>query len=367
MMEPKIEAHRSSHGARIYRIPLDLFPGLKGYAHLVYAGNFIALIDTGSGFGSSNEQLAAGLKAVRDQFGESADWKALDYVLISHAHIDHFGGLPFVKERCRAAVGVHELDQRVLIGYEERLTIVARRLREFLIDAGVSSAERDALMDLYLLNKHLFQSVAVDFTFNEIDMRIDALEMIHVPGHCPGQVVFLIDDVLISSDHVLQVTTPHQAPERLSLHTGLSHYFDSLEKIRPLSQSLQVVLGGHEGPLYDLNNRILEIEQHHKMRLTHVMGLLNEPRTIAEISQELFPDVEGYHELLAIEETGAHVEYLAQRGYLLIDNLDQVGQQVEAPILYCRRKGLSNLHIVFGAIDTQNLRKEKTIHSKQKN
>jgi glyoxylase-like metal-dependent hydrolase (beta-lactamase superfamily II) len=333
-----IEAYRTSHGARIYRIPLDLFPGLKGFAHLVCAGDFTALVDVGSGFGDSNDQLEAGLHAIQDQFGESTSWEDLKAILISHGHIDHFGGLLFVKDRCQAPVGIHGLDRRVLIGYEERLMIVAHRLSEFLVEAGVPSSERDTLMDLYLLNKYLFQSVAVDFVFDEIDMKIGPLEIIHVPGHCPGQVVFLIDDVLLSSDHVLQGTTPHQAPERLTLNMGLGHYLESLEKIRPLSQSLQVVLGGHEGPIYDLSGRILEIEQHHEVRLKQVMDLLSEPRTIAEISHELFLDVEGYHELLAIEETGAHVEYLAQRGYLSIDNLDLMVPQAAIPVRYRSRK-----------------------------
>jgi hypothetical protein len=50
--------------ARIYRLPLDLFPGLGGYAHLVVAPGATVLIDVGSGFGECNEQLEAGLASV---------------------------------------------------------------------------------------------------------------------------------------------------------------------------------------------------------------------------------------------------------------------------------------------------------------
>lgn len=65
--------------ARLYRIPLDLFPGLTGYAHLVLAPGMAALIDVGSGFGESNEQLEAGMVAVRQVHGEAVDWGSLTH------------------------------------------------------------------------------------------------------------------------------------------------------------------------------------------------------------------------------------------------------------------------------------------------
>ena len=56
-MRLKTEAFRSSGGARIYRIPMQLFPELWGYAHLVVADGIVALVDVGSGFGESNDHL----------------------------------------------------------------------------------------------------------------------------------------------------------------------------------------------------------------------------------------------------------------------------------------------------------------------
>ncbi|MCX6036855.1 MAG: hypothetical protein NTW99_02970, partial [Chloroflexi bacterium] len=46
--------------------------------------------------------------------------------------------------------------------------------------------------------------------------------------------------------------------------------------------------------------------------------------TIAEVSEELFGGVNGYNVLLAIEEAGAHVEYLHQRGLLRIVNVGEL-------------------------------------------
>jgi glyoxylase-like metal-dependent hydrolase (beta-lactamase superfamily II) len=332
-----IEVFRSSQGTRVYRIPLELFPSLNGFAHLVVTDEIKALVDVGSGVGDSNQQLEHGLNIISQDYNESAEWKELTHVVISHGHIDHFGGLHYVQSKTDALVGIHELDRRVITGYEERLTVVAHRLQEFLIEAGVGTQVQEDLMSMYLLSKHLFRSTSINFVLNGANSSIGPLKIIHVPGHSPGLVVIQVDDILLTSDHILSTTSPHQAPEQLTLYTGLGHYLESLSKIVPLSSDISVAVGGHEPAITDLGGRIEEIINLHMERLIQVLGLFDEPRTTIEISKMLFPQAEGYHELLAVEEAGAHVEYLAQRGYLSIENLDELEIGVPVPIVYRRR------------------------------
>jgi glyoxylase-like metal-dependent hydrolase (beta-lactamase superfamily II) len=359
--KPRVDAYHSSNGARIYRIPLDLFPGLQGYAHILFTENIVALVDVGSGFGESNEQLEAGLEEVQDIYGESAQWTALTHILISHGHIDHFGGLPFVRERCHAPIGIHELDRPILNRYEDRLKLVAQQLSIFLIQAGVAVERQRRLMELYLFNKYLFQSTPPNFTFDEVGMQLGSILIRHVPGHCPGQVVFIVDDILLSSDHVLQNTSPHQAPEQLTLNTGLGHYLESLEKIRSLSHSVRWVLGGHEAPFQDLETRIEDIKLLHQERLGLVLDCLKEPKTIAEVSDMLFPEAHGYHELLAIEETGAHIEYLDQRGYVFVENVDQITEERSVPFRYLRQQNIVEPKIVPTETVLQHTRRDERI------
>jgi hypothetical protein len=67
------------------------------------------------------------------------------------------------------------------------------------------------------------------------------------------------------------------------------------------------------------------------------MDLLGEPRTIRDISKKLFGKVSNYNVLLALEETGAHVEYLYQRGLLSIANLSEYESRIgSVPIIYQR-------------------------------
>jgi len=335
-LKDHIERFETQSGGRIYRLPLDLFPDLRGYAHLIMYGDVIALFDVGSGFGDSNAQLEDGLHSVRSDFSESVGWEDLTHILISHGHIDHFGGLHFVRERTQASLGIHELDRRVLVQYEGSVAIAAHRLHTFCIEAGVPTAKQDELLTLYLLNKQLFRSIEIDFTYEAAGMHIGEIELIHVPGHCPGQIVAVVDDILLSSDHILDQISPHQAPERLTLSTGLEHYLISLKAIRPLAARTHVALGGHGKAIYDLEARIDSIRSVHQDRLALVLELGESPTTVFEISQALFPEISGYHELLALEEAAAHVEYLHERGLLCLSNVGDLDPTQDIRLSYQR-------------------------------
>jgi glyoxylase-like metal-dependent hydrolase (beta-lactamase superfamily II) len=265
--------------------------------------------------------LEQGLQAVSEMAGQKVSLQDLDYVLITHGHIDHFGGLTYVRAATNARVGVHELDLRNLTNYEERLLIVSSRLDAFLIEAGVSVERRKKLIEMYRFTKSLYRSTRVDFTYEAVGMQVGPFKLLHTPGHCAGHVVIRLHDVLFSGDHVLEQTSPHQAPERLTLSTGLDHYLKSLAALETWANGVRLALGGHEELILDLPGRLRQIRELHEQRLCQVIGLLAEPRTTAQVSHDLFGEVNGYNVLLALEEAGAHIEYLYQRGLLGIDNL----------------------------------------------
>lgn len=321
--------------ATIYQIPLHEFPGLIGNVYLVIIGNYRVLIDSGSGFGEANQELEKGLDEISLVRREDCSLKSLTHVFITHGHIDHFGGLPYIKDRSQALICIHELDRRIVSNHQERLSLAANRLEEFLTEAGVEPSQRQMQLEMYKITKSLFRSVNVDITYEAIGMRLGPFRFTHVPGHCAGHVVIRLHDFMFSGDHILEKTSPHQAPEQITLSTGLETYLSSLESIRPFAKKVSSTLGGHENPIFDLNKRIDEIRLVHKQRLQAVLKLLQKPHTIAEISKFLFGKVEGYTTLLALEEAGAHVEYLYQRGYLQIVNLKEIEENSQlVPIQY---------------------------------
>lgn len=328
-------------GARIHQIPLNLFPILWGYVYLILVEDngrsYRVLIDAGSGFGDSNQQLETGLRAIAEQTGERARLEDLTHVLITHGHIDHFGGLSYVRPRTRAEIGIHELDRFNVVNYEQRLTLSSRRLRQYLLESGVVADQVARFIDMYNLMKSISHSVPVDFTFEAVGMNLGPFEFLHVPGHCAGHVVIRLHDVLFCGDHVLSSTSPHQAPESLTPSTGLDHYLHSLDVVQEWAGPVRLTLAGHDEPITNLPARLDEIRMLHKERLVRVLELLVEPRTVADISRLLFGEVHGYNVLLALEEAGAHIEYLYQRGELNIMNAKEIeNSENPVPLIYQR-------------------------------
>lgn len=330
-----IERFESSSGARIYRMPVEAFPDFVVYCYVVLDQGAPTLIDCGSGIGGCPDQLLNGIAALRADWGEPLNISDIRRVLITHGHIDHFGGLGAILDHTRAEVGIHPLDRRVLTNYEERVIVATKDLRVYLERAGISAERRGRLMEMYGFGKKFFRSVAVDFALDEA-IPLDGMRFIHTPGHCPGQVCIVIGDVLISADHILAVTTPHQAPESITAYTGLGHYFEALAKVARVD-GIRVALGGHETPIYNLYERVGEIRASHERKLERVATILRDldkPATISDVSRAMYPDRHGYDVLLALEEVGAHVEYLYQHGQLMVCNLDEVEREDNPALQY---------------------------------
>ena len=323
--------YQTSSGIRIQRIPLEAFPNFWAYAYLVQVDDWVVLIDTGSGSESSNAGIESGLAEANLSASD------LTHILLTHGHIDHYGGLGYLRERTQAQIGVHELDLGTVTTHESRLAILSRKLENFLTQAGIPAERRTELLTMYRFTKKFHHSVPIDFTYEAHDMQVGPFELLHVPGHCAGHVAFKLDDVVFCGDLILEKVTPHQSPEELLPFMGVHHYLDSLSVFERWAGSASLVLNGHDDPITDLSARIDTTRANLFRRIDQALAALDEPRTLAGVTEQVYGKMNGYNALLVIEKIGAYVEYLVQRGLAEIVNPDELEDDPQAAIKYCRR------------------------------
>lgn len=331
-----VRRFRASNGAAVYLMTVETFPRHINNIYLVVEPGHTLLFDVGSGSDSSRRDLDLGFAVVRAVFGEDVRYEQIDTAVVSHAHIDHFGGVHDLRRRTKARLCVHELDARVLACFDERVVLATKDVEVYLRRAGVAPDDLGRLLELYGSSRSWFKPAPVDRALRDGDLVGAGYRVIHTPGHCPGQIVMLVGDVLLTSDHVLARITPHQFPQAITPFGGLEHYFQSIEKVRRID-GVRLALGGHEEPITDVPTRLDEIVAFHRERLDRVSEICASPRTIVEVARELFGAHEGYGVILAIEEAGAHVEYLHARGLLRIANLEEVARARDPVLLYERR------------------------------
>lgn len=339
MSEPLTFAeYETSGGAKIYRLPLEVFPKFWAYAYVVQKDEYCVLIDSGSGTDTSHENLLAGLYQAQLQ---PAD---LTHILLTHAHIDHFGGLSKLRQITEAKIGCHELDVQNVAHHEATLVWLRRRFASFLTETGLVEDAREHALNMFRLSEGLYQSTAVDFTYEAVDMQLGPFTFIHLPGHCPGHVAIRVDDAVFCGDMVVEGITTHLSPESIHPFNGLDHYLDSLALFQRWAKDARLIFSGHDDVIADLPTQIEVTKQNIIRRISRAIDALDDPLTIAEICQAVYGETGGYNQLLVIEKTGAYVEYLHQRGMIEIVNASDMEQG--KPARYRRLREISDDEIL---------------------
>lgn len=312
----------TASGIEVIKLPVWAFPNHVTNCYLVLE-DALTLIDCSSAIGDANNSLERCFDKARSEFGIYVGLKDVDRLIITHGHIDHFGGANHVLETSGASIAIHSLDVSTLQNFEERRIVAAKDLQIFLERSGLSTESVASMLKMNHWSKGLFRPVQVTTVLEEGPLHDSPFTIFHAPGHCPGQVCIQLDDILFTADHVLDKITPHQSPEFITRNMGLGHYFDALQKIRGI-EGVRLGLGGHMGDIPDVAQRIDETVAFHQARLDKTLAICKTARTVSEISFELFGQRESYHVLLAILETGAHVEYLYERGMLEVVNHEAI-------------------------------------------
>src|SRR5437764_976986 len=162
---------------------------------------------------------------------------------------------------------------------------------------------------------------------------VDALRVIHTPGHTPGSCSFLreADRTVIAGDCVLKRITPNPviSPDPIDpsrRFRSLAEYLVSLARVRSFAPTL--VYGGHGEPIHDfeeLFNRYLKLIRERQAAV--IASIPKSGATAWEVSRQMFPDADDVHRFLAVSEAVAHLDYAHSEGKIAVEIGD--GREVD--------------------------------------
>ncbi|MFA3877799.1 MBL fold metallo-hydrolase [Streptomyces sp. MMCC 100] len=307
----------------VHRVPLPL-PNDGLHAVNVYLLEDLAedgglvMIDGGWAIPEARKTLEEGLAAIGRDLGD------ISHILVTHVHRDHY----------TQAVELRRLlGSRVYLGAGERrglellnelrggLTCSLRILRQAGADE-LADHVRATYPDLYRPEDWETPDRWLDA--ETLRFGGSELQVIPTPGHTRGHVVFLDErrGLMFSGDHVLPRITPSIGFE--AAEPGgrpLASYLDSLHLVTRYADAR--LLPAH-GPVTDsTHTRVAELVAHHDDRLAKTLAVLGDgthdaftvARSLAWTRREVpFGDLNALNQMLAVNETVAHLDVLVLRG-----------------------------------------------------
>lgn len=303
----------------VRRIPLPC--GVNGIeftnAYVIPDGDRLTITDPGiwqpapddHGLGPLEQGLNAAGYAIRD----------ISRIVVTHAHIDHYGMAGRVMELTGAELWMHAMTDLDTEKYRHPDTSAMRR-RDMYSDHGMSSEQTQQLfrsLDAWM--PYLYSVVEASKRVRggeTLHTQSGDWEIIYTPGHSLGHICLYSkrEEAVLSGDHLLPGITPPVTFERGSDADPLKSYLDSLDRIESLAPDL--VLPGHGTPFRGAVRRIKAIRRNKLRRLEGIRNAIEQrPRTVTEIASQLFEkSLLDLHKNLAITETLSHIGYLRWSG-----------------------------------------------------
>ncbi|WP_075617892.1 MBL fold metallo-hydrolase [Paenisporosarcina indica] len=285
-------------------------------------GDSLSLIDAGPKTPEAYEALERGIKEAGYTF------KDVEQVFLTHHHPDHAGWIDAFPQ---AKVYGHKYNDLWLTRDPGFFAYHDAFYLERLIEEGVpehyhSWVEKMKRPVAYLGSRPL------DVTIEEGDTLPGhpGWSVIETLGHAQSHVSFwhAEDRVMIGGDHILEKISSNPLIEPpLDPNAGrpqaMLQYNESLRKV--LSMPVEKIYSGHGNEVVNVQQLIVHRleKQHARAMKVHAM-IAEQPLTIFEITQRLFPTVYEKELGLTLSETIGQIDYLLAEG-LAIESCDQIG------------------------------------------
>jgi glyoxylase-like metal-dependent hydrolase (beta-lactamase superfamily II) len=308
----------------VHRIPLPLpNDGLRAVnVYALTTDDGLVLVDAGWDIPESRSLLSTALGTL------GASLADVRRFLVTHSHRDHYTQAIVVRREFGASVGLglgekptldalQNSDRSPLMGQVQQL----RALGAPELAETIAAVVRNHRPDL-----DQWESPDEWLLPGEIALpggRV--LEAVETPGHTAGHLVFhdLRAGVLFAGDHVLPTITPSIGFEPVLSPEPLGAFLRSLALVRSRPDALLLPAHGPVAP--SVHARVDELLAHHGRRLDEAAAAT---RTGAASAYEVagvlrwtrrehrLADLDPFNAMLAVFETGAHLDLLATQGRL---------------------------------------------------
>ncbi|UUV29839.1 MBL fold metallo-hydrolase [Amycolatopsis roodepoortensis] len=317
----------------VHRIPLPLpHDALRAVnVYVVTDGTRLVLVDSGWALEPARERLARGLKALGADLGD------IDEFLITHVHRDHYTLAVELRREFGGTLGLGKREEPSLVrsGDPDRFPMEAQvSLLERCGAGPVVEELAKAFGGVRHTEAHLWEQPDEWLVPGKRPIVPGReFDIVHTPGHTDGHVVFVDDEagLVFSGDHVLPHITPSIGFQPVPTELPLSDYLDSLRLVREMPD--RRMLPAHGPVTGSVHARVDELLEHHRDRL-EVMGaeITADVTTAYEVAlrlgwtrrQRKLPDMDPFNQMLAVLETGSHLDLLVAQGKLTAAETDGV-------------------------------------------
>ncbi|SFQ95392.1 MBL fold metallo-hydrolase [Desulfoscipio geothermicus] len=280
--------------------------------YLIVDGNDVLLVDAGILHDDCLDQLEQAMKCL------GLELNTLCGVVITHAHVDHYGLASKLREFTGAAIYLHAEEQK-LINVQLLNLITEEEGAIWFKENGTSEREIDLIKQDFTDFTQYITNISPDFWLcggEMLPLSGKKIQIIWTPGHTPGHVCLYIHEksVLLAGDHILKDTTTHIGNFWWTEGNPLQDYFASLDIIRNLNPKL--ILPAHGEAFENVAERCDEIKSY---RLERNRRLIQYLRSGQKSAWELVNDLWGSaldmgHKRLALADVLAHLKYLYTEG-----------------------------------------------------